>query len=274
MNPCLSIITINYNNVDGLKKTIDSVIRQSYNDFEWIVIDGGSTDGSVGIIEQYAQYISYWVSEPDKGIYNAMNKGIDVASGEYLLFLNSGDCFYGDRVLEECFPIEHKADIVYGDMAFSYGDHVVVHRYPDNLSFKFFLNNSLGHPSSFIKRSLLKEEHYNEQLRIASDLEFWFKTALSNGSFRHLDKVVSVFDTTGISSTNQELDREERQILISKYVPRMVLDDYDQLLQLEKDMDDIQVKEVMKYGHKKRVYHKIITLSLLVVRFIDSFFTK
>ena len=274
MNPSLSIITINYNNVDGLKKTADSVIRQRFNNFEWIVIDGGSTDGSVSIIEQSARYISYWVSEPDNGIYNAMNKGIDAASGEYLLFLNSGDCLYNDRVLEECFPIEHKADIVYGDMAFSYKDHVVVHRYPDTLSFKFFLNGSLGHPSSFIMRSILRDEHYNEQLRIASDLEFWIKTALRNGSFRHINKVVSIFDTTGISSTNQVLDREERQSLISKYVPRMVLDDYDRLFRLEEDSEDIQVRDVMKYGHKNKIYHKIITFSLRVIRFIDSVFSK
>ncbi len=90
----LSIITVNLNNKDGLQKTIDSVISQTFKDFEWIVIDGGSTDGSKELIEKYSDYISYWVSEPDKGIYNAMNKGIKVAKGDYLEFLNSGDIFF------------------------------------------------------------------------------------------------------------------------------------------------------------------------------------
>ncbi|MDR2910496.1 MAG: glycosyltransferase [Bacteroidales bacterium] len=87
----LSIITINLNNVAGLQKTIESVVKQTFTDYEYIVIDGGSTDGSADIIKQHANKITYWVSEPDKGIYNAMNKGIRVAKGEYCLFLNSGD---------------------------------------------------------------------------------------------------------------------------------------------------------------------------------------
>ena len=87
----LSVITINFNNRDGLRKTIESVVNQTYNDFEYIIIDGGSTDGSVDVIKEYADRIDYWVSEPDKGIYNAMNKGIDVAKGEYCIFMNSGD---------------------------------------------------------------------------------------------------------------------------------------------------------------------------------------
>ena len=90
----LSIITINYNNCDGLQKTIDSVIAQTWRDFEWIVIDGGSTDGSKELLEQYKEHFSYWCSEPDKGIYNAMNKGIAKANGDYLNFMNSGDAFY------------------------------------------------------------------------------------------------------------------------------------------------------------------------------------
>ena len=96
-----SIITINYNNKDGLLKTIESVLCQTYKDFEFIVIDGGSTDGSREIIEKYAGHIDYWVSEPDKGIYNAMNKGIKVAHGDYLNFMNSGDYFYNENVLND-----------------------------------------------------------------------------------------------------------------------------------------------------------------------------
>lgn len=105
--PKLTIITINLNNKAGLQTTIDSVIAQTYKDFEWIIIDGGSTDGSKELIEKYTNYIKYWVSEPDKGIYNAMNKGIKVAEGEYLQFLNSGDSLFSNSVLSDIFTPPH-----------------------------------------------------------------------------------------------------------------------------------------------------------------------
>ena len=110
----LSIITINYNNRDGLQKTIDSVISQSFNDYEWIVIDGDSNDGSREIIEQYCDRFAYWCSEPDSGIYNAINKGLSHATGEYVQFLNSGDWLYSDNILEKAFSIiDGKNDIYY-----------------------------------------------------------------------------------------------------------------------------------------------------------------
>ena len=99
----LSIITINYNNREGLKRTIESVVNQTFTDFEWILIDGGSTDGSKELIEQYSNRFSYWVSEPDNGIYNAMNKGLRAAKGDYLQFLNSGDRLYNAQSLASCF---------------------------------------------------------------------------------------------------------------------------------------------------------------------------
>ena len=107
----LSIITINYNNLAGLQKTIESVVSQTFRDFEWIVIDGGSVDGSRELIERYANSFSYWVSEPDKGIYNAMNKGIVVAKGDYLLFLNSGDWLCDEMALERSFSHHPTKDI-------------------------------------------------------------------------------------------------------------------------------------------------------------------
>ena len=98
--PKLSIITVNLNKAKGLQKTIESVIFQTFTDYEYIIIDGGSTDGSKQIIEQYADKITYWVSEPDSGIYNGMNKGIKVAKGEYCLFLNSEDYLLSNEILQ------------------------------------------------------------------------------------------------------------------------------------------------------------------------------
>ena len=97
----LSIITVNFNNVEGLRKTAESIVSQTFQDFEWIVIDGGSTDGSKELIEQYSDRIAYWCSEKDSGIYNAMNKGVRYAKGEYINFMNSGDCFADSSVLSD-----------------------------------------------------------------------------------------------------------------------------------------------------------------------------
>ena len=109
-----SIITVNYNNKEGLRNTIESVIHQTYRDFEYIVIDGGSTDGSVDILKKYDQQINYWVSEKDSGIYNAMNKGISKAHGEYLNFMNSGDCFYALDNLERVAKYQYETDFIVG----------------------------------------------------------------------------------------------------------------------------------------------------------------
>lgn len=268
----LSLITINYNNHDGLKKTIDSVVTQTFKGFEWVVIDGGSTDGSRELLEQYACHFAYWVSEPDKGIYNAMNKGIDHAQGDYLLFLNSGDWLCNDTSLERCFSHDFNADVMYGDCVFHYADHDAKCPYPSNLSFEFLYRSTLAHCCSFIKREVLAKEHYNEDYKIVSDLEFWIKLAYAGGSFCHLGEFVSVFDTVGISSTNHELDKTERKQMLSLYVPQMMASDYDRLKIMQKQLSDDQVKGVLQYGHKKKLYHKLITSALLKIRILEKLF--
>lgn len=268
----LSIITINYNNCEGLKKTIDSVLAQTCNDFEWIVIDGGSTDGSRELLEQHASHFDYWVSEPDKGIYNAMNKGIDHAQGDYLLFLNSGDWFYNNTSLQRCFAHDFNADVMYGDCVFHYADCEVKCRYPSELTFELLYRSSLAHCCSFIRREVLVKEHYNENYKIISDYEFWVKLVFAGGSFCHLDEFVSVFDTTGISSTNHDLDRTERQQVVSHYIPMMVAADYDRLRDMEDMLSDSQVKGVLQFGSKKKLYHKLITSALLKIRAIEKLF--
>ena len=268
----LSIITINYNNCEGLKKTIDSVLAQTCNDFEWIVIDGGSTDGSRELLEQHASHFDYWVSEPDKGIYNAMNKGIDHAQGDYLLFLNSGDWFYNNTSLQRCFAHDFNADVMYGDCVFHHVDREVKCRYPSELTFELLYRSSLAHCCSFIRREALAREHYNENYKIVSDYEFWVKLVFAGGSFCHLDEFVSVFDTTGVSSTNHGLDRAERKQVLSHYVPAMVAADYDRLGTMEKLLSDGQVKDVLQYSPKKKLYHKLITSSLVKIRLIEKLF--
>lgn len=268
----LSLITINFNNREGLRKTIDSVVAQTFKDFEWIVIDGGSTDGGRELLEQHASYFAYWVSEPDKGIYNAMNKGVDQAHGDYLLFLNSGDWLYNDSSLDRCFAHDFNSDVMYGDCVFHYADREVKCRYPSELTFELLYRSSLAHCCSFIRREVLVKEHYNENYKIISDYEFWVKLVFAGGSFCHLDEFVSVFDTTGISSTNHDLDRAERKQVLSHYVPAMVAADYDRLGTMEKLLSDGQVKDVLQYSPKKKLYHKLITSSLVKIRLIEKLF--
>lgn len=270
----LSIITVNLNNKSGLQKTIDSVVSQTFKDFEWIVIDGGSTDGSKELIEQYVDHFSYWVSEPDKGIYNAMNKGIKVAKGEYLQFLNSGDWLCDETALERCFSHGFTADIAYGDIFFCDGKDRNEYHYPQYLSFRLLYKASIGHPASFIKKDVLQNVLYDEGLKIVSDWKFFVIQALRNGSFEYIGETVSCFDIKGISSLNKELESMERAKVIQQYVPNAILADYKYMDEMEFLLNSYHVRKVLEYGSKGKLYHKLITVCLMFIGFIDNIFTR
>ena len=266
----LSIITVNFNNCDGLKKTIDSVIAQTFSDFEWIVIDGGSTDGSKELIEHYAEHFSYWVSEPDTGIYNAMNKGIKEAKGDYLQFLNSGDWLCDDKALERCFKHGFDTDVAYGDIFFCSGDNKDLFHYPQHLSLRFLYNYSLGHPASFIKREILQTELYDESLKIVSDWKFFLVQALKNRRFEHLEEAISCFDMNGISSKNVDLMNNEREKVIRQVVPDMLAADYRLMDEMEAQLNQDRVKKVIEYSRKKKFYRKIISGCLHFIELLDG----
>lgn len=221
----LSIITINYNNHAGLGKTLESVFTQQsgFTDFEQIVIDGGSNDESVKVIADYADRLAYSVSEPDKGIFNAMNKGTAKARGDYLLFLNSGDEL-NKGILQQIFSSAHTADIIYGnidlhdDKSRSY-----TKSFPDVASLKpwFFLHSSLPHQGSFISRRLLTaQQGYDEALKISGDTKFFFQAiVLDNASLEYIPVSVSKMDATGISNSPDSLGRrlKERETFLKPY---------------------------------------------------------
>lgn len=232
--PCcnmkLSIITVNLNNRDGLQKTIDSVICQTFKDFEWIVIDGGSTDGSKELIEQYSEHFSYWVSEPDKGIYNAMNKGISHAVGDYCLFLNSGDSLISKDIVSYVFSSEHKEDIIFG---YSYvtkmglkvgefGTHSL------DISPFNFIDNTIAHQSSFIKRELFYSCFmYDESYKIAADLKFFFYCVyIKKVTCLSIDVPVSNFEIGGISNSEPKLCADEKKRILEEFLPKGSYDDY------------------------------------------------
>lgn len=227
--PILSIITINYNNAQGLKKTMDSVVNQSFKNFEYIIIDGGSTDNSKQIIEQYQSKVTYWVSEKDKGIYNAMNKGIQQTKGNYLLFLNSGDYLADDNVLDNVFKSNITADIAYGNMLIEHSNGAIEQGYmPDKITFKQMIVDTLWHPVSFIKKSLFdKYGLYNEELKIVSDYDFFFKTIIMNSvSTQHIGLTISVYNLNGLSSLpeNKVKEHTERKKVITSYLPSLIVE--------------------------------------------------
>ncbi|HTB07765.1 MAG TPA: glycosyltransferase family 2 protein [Bacteroidia bacterium] len=229
--PKLSIITINYNNKAGLEKTIKSIITQSFKDFEFIVIDGASNDGSVDVIHQHQDKIAKWVSEKDLGIYNAMNKGIGFAKGEYCLFLNSGDSLYESNTLEKVFATEPKEDIVYGNMLIDFSGKKVLGEMPDTITFEHMMADTLWHPVSFIKRDLFaKYGNYREDLKIVSDYDFFIKAILVNKvSAKHIPVTISIFPTDGMSSqsSNAELIKAEREKVQSGYFSKFVIDEFN-----------------------------------------------
>lgn len=230
----LSIITINWNNAEGLRKTVESVTCQQCSEFEYIIVDGGSTDGSVDVIRHFdgSSVRLRWVSEKDKGIYNAMNKGIMMANGEYLQFLNSGDTLIDSSVISnilneiEC---HNNPDIVIGGvLKIQDGKIRRFTQLQDEIGFWRFYNGSLPHPSSFIRKSLFeKYGMYDENLRIVSDWKWFMRVVVFEGVtpiFVRLD--VALFDMGGISETNTALRNNERRKVLEEMVHPNILADY------------------------------------------------
>ena len=222
MNPKISIITINYNNKEGLERTFKSVFSQTYKQFEYLVIDGGSNDGSKELIEKHAEEINYWVSEPDQGIYNAMNKGIKVATGEYVFFLNSGDVFLKSDSLEIASIEVHTEDIIYFNIKVCGKNREFVKECPAKLDFEFFYIDTLPHQSTFIKHEVFEKVGiYDENLKIVADWK-WFMTAVCkyNINYKKIDGVFSIFYLDGISSNPNAVkirDGERKNVLNNSF---------------------------------------------------------
>ena len=268
----LSIITINYNDATGLKKTLDSVAAQTYPHIQHIIVDGGSTDGSVEIIREYADnqakgerleakgeengkadtsastpytlhhtpptHVVRWISEPDKGIYNAMNKGIRMATGDYIQILNSGDMLFDAHVTQRM--SEHLAQInsqhekpigiLYGNMIkVNAAGEVVGRSGYTEYSLRQFYSSTLNHDCAYIRKDLFEEYGlYDENLKIVSDWK-WYLQAIGLGRVKpeYVDIDVTIFDDGGISETNLELRNKERRQVLEELLPPAVLWDYD-----------------------------------------------
>lgn len=240
----LSIITINYNNVDGLKHTLDSIAAQTYHDIEHIIIDGGSTDGSVDAIKEYVstnphkdsffKHTINWVSEKDNGIYNAMNKGIRKATGAYVQILNSGDILAAPDVIERIITEVEKAEypeLLYGNMIKK--DYTTGKLIGKSGEIAYGLLNyyvgTLNHDCCYFRRDLFNTYGiYDESLKIVSDWK-WFVQAIGLGHVKpeYVNIDVTIFDASGISESNLELRNKERRQVLKELLPPAVLADYD-----------------------------------------------
>ena len=205
----VSIITINYNNIDGLRKTVESVVCQTYHDFEYIIVDGASTDGGAEYVKELEKneypFVFKWVSEKDTGIYNAMNKGISMAHGEYVLMLNSGDFLINQFVIERVMPELEGTDIIQGNTISQIDGKLWRNRGygKSDISFLDVQRGHFLHQASFCKLYLFNQfGFFREDYKYVSDTIFFIKAlGLGGASFRYVDIDIANFDTTGFSSS-------------------------------------------------------------------------
>ena len=222
-SPLLSIITINRNHAAGLARTLSSVARQSFRDFEHLVIDGASVDGSTAILEEYRPKLAHAISEPDRGIYEAMNKGITRARGRYLLFLNSGDHLRTPEALALAAPHLDGPDLVYFDLEVSESaSRSRIESFPDTLDYGYFARHSLPHPSTLIAASLFQRHGpYDTSLRIVSDWKaFLLWVCKHNCTYRHVPQPLTIYSFDGISSRPESasvLEAERTRVLEGEF---------------------------------------------------------
>ena len=260
--PELTIITVNLNNAEGLCKTIKSVANQTFSDFEYIVVDGASTDGSIAIIKEYNDKISNWISKPDKGIYQAMNKGIRMANGKYLLFLNSGDFLLNKNVLENVFENKPSADMLCGKCNVSEKGKVVwTSNPPQTITFGVLYHIGLAHQSTFIRRTLFHSFGlYREDFKYNSDIDFWYKAIiLGNATTQAINTIVSDYNLDGISSKENQTDKYQFEIdeILSQSNFHKFIPDYKVWQQEKKDMEiyywaksKMLLNGVIQWAHK------------------------
>ena len=272
----LSIITINYNNSEGLSKTLQSVKSQrtsGSNDYEYIIVDGASDDGSVELINDFGELVDKWISEPDGGIYNAMNKGVAMAHGDYCLFLNSGDNFHDDSALERIMNHPFKADIVLTDvMNYDEKGKCFPYKAPSNITLRRILQMGIHHAGSLIKTELMRRHPYREDLKILSDRDFFIKSIIfDNVSYEVFPQVICDFEYGGASS-NKQLVFEEREKILESYFPPRFIEEYNmsnlQILEMSEKLSkckfkiikfickiDLGIVRIFKFFLGKKVYH-------------------
>ena len=231
----LSVITVNLNHRAGLEVTLASVRAQTFRDVEQIVVDGGSSDGSLDVIRASAPTIARWVSEPDSGIYNAMNKGIRMASGDYLLFLNRGDCLAAPDVLDGVFRDDDPdCGMIYGDTLRKTSGGEELRTTPERLTPFAFYKFRVCHQSVVYRRSLF-ETHggYDESFKISADAEFNVRCLRAGVKARRVDFPIARYEGGGVSATATAAATAENNRIWQRHLGPGILEDYDRLAALD-----------------------------------------
>jgi glycosyltransferase involved in cell wall biosynthesis len=213
--PKVTVVTVNYNMGEDLAVTMASVLAQSYSSLEYIVIDGGSSDGSLALLRAHQSRIAHWVSEPDRGLYDAMNKGVEAATGEWILFMNAGDWFHDPAVVADIFAGDTKdADVIYGDMVRRYGKENVERLVPARPLSALPMRMPCSHQSIFARRELLLRFPFSQEFSLAADHDFILQAMRSGARFRKQARVIGIFSTGGASDRNRlEAMRQLSRIL-------------------------------------------------------------
>lgn len=219
--PTFSIITVCYNEAKNIRKTLDSIVMQTCSDYELIIVDGESTDGTKDIFLQYKNHIKWWCSEKDRGIYHAMNKGVNHASGEYIIFMNAGDWFYDNKVLANVKQSGITSDIIEGYIVCPNKNKRIRERYED--LYVHLFADTISHQGAFIKRPLLLSYPYDENYKIVADWKFWIETLiLNNYSYSFLDLNIAYYDMTGISASHKAVKEEREKVYQELFPPHIV----------------------------------------------------
>jgi len=221
-NPLISIITPCRNSATYIEQTILSVINQSYHNVEYIIVDGGSTDGTLEIIRKYENLIAYWVSEPDDGMYQAINKGLQHANGKYIAYLNSDDLYFTDtiKMIIDFFANNSTIDVVYGNLDFldEKGRKLFTQIYPDFCWNRFASADHamIGQPAAFWKASLHnKIGCFDESMKMAADFDFFIRAGM-HGKIKHTPIVLAAFRTHSSSLTSRQASQAQDEILLIK----------------------------------------------------------
>jgi glycosyltransferase involved in cell wall biosynthesis len=213
MKPTLSVITIVYNNVRDIERTMLSVLNQTYQQIEYIVVDGASTDSTLDIIKRYENRIARLISEEDNGIYDAMNKGLKLATGDYVIFMNSGDEFYANNTVEKVFASADDADIYYGETEMINGQLQSLgqrrHKAPENFTWRSFnYGMSVSHQAIYIKRSLT--EPYDPKYKLSADIDWIIRAAKKAKKIVKVEGYVAKYLVGGMSKTKHRQSLAER----------------------------------------------------------------
>lgn len=270
----LSIITIAYNNIVGLKDTYESIRRQTFRDFEWIIVDGGSTDGTKEFLREHDSEIAWWCSEPDKGVYNAQNKGTQHAQGEYSIYMNSGDSFFADDVLEHLFEKEYDVDVVYGNWMLVYENGKrVLGRAPEAVDLAYFFYNNMCHQAMLIRTAIVKERPYDETFKIYADWEEWLALYVQGRKFERTNVTVCNFLVGGLSTGDDASEslkakrRAEIKRINDRYYHGQWKDAMRRIAPILRDAEGQPTRKTLLKKRKKhmRVIRILVVLCILLL---------